>query len=97
MIEFYSSLVIFLWATWCVLSPSVNDGVVGKLIYAAIAFSALSICTAPIPEFHTSFGRIVALHSAIAALAARHIFMKLCWPHWIQWYNEKKGKRNEAI
>jgi len=31
--------LIGLWATWCVLSGKVRDGVVGKIIYAAIAIS----------------------------------------------------------
>ena len=88
MINYIASCIIFFWATWCVLSPSVNDGVIGKIIYAAIAFSALSIATAPLPEISTTAGKVTMLHLSIAALALRHIFLKLAWPHVVRWYKQ---------
>ncbi len=39
----YSSGVIALWATWCVLSGKVRDGVLGKIIYAVIALSGYAV------------------------------------------------------
>lgn len=88
MVNYIAACIIFFWATWCVLSPSVNDGVIGKVIYAAIAFSALSIATAPLPEISTHAGKVTMLHLSIAALALRHIFLKLVWSHVVAFYDE---------
>lgn len=35
--------VIVLWATWCILSGKVRDGLVGKIIYAVIALNGYAI------------------------------------------------------
>ena len=37
--------LIALWATWCVLSGRVRDGILGKLIYSAIAISGFVVMT----------------------------------------------------
>jgi hypothetical protein len=37
--------LVALWATWCVLSGKVRDGIVGKLIYSAIAISGFVVMT----------------------------------------------------
>ena len=45
-IENWSSAFIAMiaaWATWCVLSRKVNDGVLGKLIYVVIALAGYAI------------------------------------------------------
>jgi hypothetical protein len=34
--------VVFAWATYCVLSPKVHDGIVGKLLFSAAAIAAAS-------------------------------------------------------
>ena len=35
--------LISLWATWCVLSGKVRDGILGKLIYTAISISGFVV------------------------------------------------------
>jgi hypothetical protein len=35
--------LIAIWATWCVLSGKVRDGVIGKVLYAIIAISGYAI------------------------------------------------------
>lgn len=42
-INTYSAGVIALWATWCILSRKVGDGVLGMIIYAVIALSGYAI------------------------------------------------------
>lgn len=37
--------VIFLWTTWCVLCPSYSDGIMGKMIFAAMNLAALAVIT----------------------------------------------------
>lgn len=37
--------VIFLWSAWCILCPSYNDGIVGKMIFIAMALSSLAVVT----------------------------------------------------
>jgi len=66
---------IALWATWCILSGKVRDGVLGKFIYAVIAMSGYAILAR---SEHLFFGPTAAgmtLHLALATAAARHWFM----------------------
>jgi hypothetical protein len=72
--------LIALWATWCVLSGKVRDGIVGKLIYSAIAICGFAVMTRNQSVF---FGPSVAglsLHVALAMAGIRHMFMVTYWP-----------------
>ena len=35
-------VVILAWSTWCVLSPNINDGIVGKILFSTVAMAALA-------------------------------------------------------
>lgn len=68
-----AALVIVAWATWCMLSPLVNDGICGKVLYVLIALSALGM-------LHDDDGYSQAsLNVMFALVGARHYFMKHFW------------------
>lgn len=72
--------LIALWATWCVLSGRVRDGVIGKLIYSAIAISGFVVMSREQNIFMmgpTTAG--ITLHVSLALAGMRHIFMVIWW------------------
>jgi len=73
-------MVIFAWASWCILHPNVRDGICGKVIFACIAFSALSVILGNLVGGTSPNAPGVSLHVCIAALGARHIIIKTLWP-----------------
>ncbi len=82
-LELINSIVcglIALWATWCVLSGRVRDGVIGKLIYSAIAISGFVVMSRNQNIFiigPTTAG--ITLHVSLALAGMRHIFMVTFW------------------
>lgn len=66
--------LIFVWATWCVLHPKINDGVVGKVLFSGMAFSAMAVV------FNGGSTSGTSMHIFIAALGVRHMAVK----HWPQ-------------
>lgn len=78
-INVFAALVIFLWATWCVVSAEVHDGIVGKLLYAGSAIAAFAIL-ANNATGHQPPGNEVALNCCMAGLALRHFFLRTYWP-----------------
>lgn len=67
--------IIVLWAFWCLLSPRVSDGIIGKVLYLLLLLSAIGILSGPGQESETK------LNMAIAAIGVRHFWMKTAWPH----------------
>jgi hypothetical protein len=72
--------IICIWATWCIFSPVVQDGVFGKALFATIAIAALSVVLGPGYGYDKPQAPGVTLHVCIAALGLRHIVMKHLWP-----------------
>lgn len=73
-INFMAICIIFLWASWCVLYRGVHDGLVGKLLWACVAVSALAII------LHSLTGDFnqrpfVTMNVCIALVGARHIYL----------------------
>ena len=71
--------LIALWATWCVLSGKVRDGILGKLIYSAIAISGFVVMARSQNIFFGPTTAGLTLHVALALAGARHIFMVTYW------------------
>ena len=71
--------LIALWATWCVLSGKVRDGILGKLIYSAIAISGFVVMTRNQNIFFGPTSAGVTLHVSLALAGLRHIFMVIWW------------------
>lgn len=98
--------LIALWATWCVLSGRVRDGVVGKLFYSAIAISGFVVMTRSQNIFFGPTTAGLTLHVSLALAGLRHIFMVICWQRVKGWLCrtlncehcltcEKAGKANQ--
>jgi hypothetical protein len=76
--------LIALWATWCVLSGRVRDGILGKLIYSAVAISGFVVMSGEQTIFMmgpTTAG--ITLHVALSLAGMRHIFMVIWW-QWVK-------------
>jgi len=71
--------LIALWATWCVLSGKVRDGILGKLIYSAIAISGFVVMTRSQNIFFGPTTAGLTLHVSLALAGVRHIFMVTWW------------------
>lgn len=77
--------LIALWATWCVLSGRVRDGVIGKLIYSAIAISGFVVMTRSQNIFFGPTTAGLTLHVSLALAGLRHIFMVIWWQRVKAW------------
>ena len=84
-INAYSAGVIALWATWCVLSGKVRDGVLGKIIYAVIALSGYAILARSERMFFAPTIAGTTLYVSLALAGARHWFMVMYWPQTKIW------------
>jgi hypothetical protein len=77
--------LIALWATWCVLSGKVRDGIVGKLIYSAIAISGFVVMTRTQNIFIGPTTAGLTLHVSLALAGGRHVFMVIWWQRVKAW------------
>jgi len=71
--------LIAFWATWCVLSGKVRDGIIGKLIYSTIAISGFVVMARNQSIFFGEGTAVLTLHVTLALAGARHIFMVIWW------------------
>ncbi|ROO33398.1 hypothetical protein [Pseudomonas sp. 7SR1] len=77
--------LIALWATWCVLSGRVRDGILGKLIYSAVAISGFVVMTRSQNIFFGPTTAGLTLHMSLALAGLRHIFMVIWWARVRAW------------
>lgn len=84
-INAYSAGVIALWATWCILSGKVRDGVLGKIIYAVIALSGYAILARSERMFFSPTIAGNTLYVSVALAGVRHWFMVTYWPKTKAW------------
>ncbi|UBM27053.1 hypothetical protein K8374_08860 [Pseudomonas sp. p1(2021b)] len=80
-----SSGMIAIWATWCVLSGKVRDGVIGKVIYAVIAMSGYAVLARSDRIFFASSVAGTNLLAFLALAGARHIFNVMYWQRVKSW------------
>ena len=71
--------LIALWATWCVFSGKVRDGILGKLIYSTIAISGFVVMSRNQEIFFGPTTAGLTLNVSLALAGARHIFMVTYW------------------
>lgn len=71
--------LIALWATWCVLSGKVRDGILGKLIYSTIAISGYVVMARNQTLFFAPTNAGLTLHVSLALAGVRHVFMVTWW------------------
>lgn len=74
MINLLAVTLIVVWAFWCLLSPRVSDGFIGKILYLLLGLAALGVLSNPNRETET------VLNCTFAALGVRHAWMKLVFP-----------------
>lgn len=72
---------IFLWAVWCICSRKVNDGVIGRVCYSAIALAAFAAFFAKQPITIERSNQLLLI--AFALTGVRHFFMK-----WVNSYRK---------
>jgi hypothetical protein len=80
--------LIALWATWCVLSGKVRDGIIGKIIYSAIAISGFVVMSRNQTLFIGATNAELTFHASLCLAGMRHMFMVTYWPavkKWICW------------
>ncbi len=77
--------LIALWATWCVLSGKVRDGVIGKVLYSIVAISGYAILARSDRLFFTPNSAGVTMLVGLALLGMRHMFMLTYWPSVKRW------------
>lgn len=66
--------ILIAWAVWSCLSSDVDDGIIGKSIFAGIALSATSILFGA--EHRTGSSTLTAF---FAAYAIRQVWMRYAW------------------
>lgn len=70
------ALVLIVWACWCGFSRSVNDGVIGKAVYACIALDSLAVlCNTE------SLRAYQIMAGAFAMLGVRHYYLRYVRKH----------------
>ena len=77
--------LISLWATWCVLSGKVRDGILGKLIYTAISISGFVVMARSQNIFFGPSTAGLTLHVSLALAGVRHVFMVTYWQRVKAW------------
>lgn len=77
--------LIAFWATWCVLSGKVRDGIIGKLIYSAIAISGFVVMSRNQSIFFGQTTAVLTMHVTLALAGVRHIFMVIWWQRVKAW------------
>jgi len=71
--------VLFGWAAWCIWSDRVNDGVVGRTLYSAIAIAAFAAFFAAHQQTYLAANQMII--TAVALIGLRHFIMKIYNDH----------------
>ncbi|MBD1555025.1 hypothetical protein [Pseudomonas typographi] len=79
LLNSFACALIVLWATWSVLSGKVKDGIIGKLIYSAIAISGYVVMTRDQDIFFGPTSAGLTFHLSLGLAAVRNIFMVIWW------------------
>jgi len=77
--------LIALWASWCVLCGKVRDGIIGKIIYSAIAISGFVVMTRNQTLFIGATNAGLTFHASLCLAGLRHMFMVMYWPAVKKW------------
>jgi TRAP-type C4-dicarboxylate transport system permease small subunit len=75
-INVIAAFVLIVWACWCGFSRSVNDGIVGKAVYASIAILSLAIIVR-----ESTLWTYQALVVCFALLGIRHYYLRYLRKH----------------
>ncbi len=75
-----SAVVIFCWSCWCIFSPAIPDGVIGRFLLSVTAISAFAVIVGPRIDFVRVDGPEVILNACMAGLSIRHFVLKKFGP-----------------
>lgn len=73
-LNFIAVMMIFVWASWCVVYSGVRDGLVGKLLFACVAISAFAIIVHTVTGDYRS-RPFITMNICIAMVGMRHVFL----------------------
>ena len=65
--------ILVIHAMWCLLSPRVSDGILGKVLYLLMSLAAFGYMSRPSPLSQ------MLLNVSFACIALRHWWMKTYW------------------
>lgn len=77
-VDIVANLVVAVACTWAIMTPRVNDGLFGKLVFIVLCFAALSNAAWAMKNVADIDRPEVVFNSAVALVAIR------CW--WIKTY-----------
>lgn len=91
-INFIAVCFIFIWASWCVVYHGVKDGIVGKLLFACVAISALAIIIHSLTG-HYGSRPFITMNVCIAMVGMRHVFLTWRKQHCAEMRKENDAKK----
>lgn len=74
---------LLVWATWCIVSPKINDGIIGKLFFMLVALGSMSAL----------MGSTCAptwVYLGVALVFGRVAFMTHVWPRLIAYCKQHR-------
>ena len=76
-----SALLICFWAFFCVFYPRVNDGILGKVLFGLLGFSAIAVIVSENVNYFDMTHAMIVMNVFVAAVGVRHMWMKCFWDH----------------
>jgi len=80
-VKLIAAAFICLWGWFCVFYPKVNDGILGKILFGLLGFSAFAVCVSDKVSFVDSTRAEVIMNLFVALVGIRHMWMKCIWGH----------------
>lgn len=74
---------LLIWSSWCVVSPKIDDGIIGKLFFMLVALASVS----------TLMGSDCApnwVYLGVALVFVRAAFLAHVWPHIVAYLQTHK-------
>jgi hypothetical protein len=75
--------VLLLWSSWCVVSPKINDGIIGKLFFMLVALGSVSALMG-------SDCAPTWVYVGVCLVFVRAWFLVQVWPHVVTYYKRHR-------
>ena len=73
---------LLVWSTYCIVSPKIDDGIVGKLFLMVVALGSMAALEG---SDHSAYW----VYSGVFLVFARCYFIALVWPHIVSLWQHK--------